>query len=61
LMKALVHTGESPSDPAGVDVAQIGLGSPPRPSLVGGTPRPSGPGMEHGIGRSYRFFLISEV
>jgi hypothetical protein len=53
-----VDTGKNPIDPVGTDVARIGLGAPPRPSLVGEIPRPSGPGMEHSIGCYYRFSLV---
>ena len=52
-----MDTGENPYDPLGADVARIGLGAPPRPPLVGETPRPSGSGMEHGTGYSFWFFL----
>ena len=56
-MKALVDTDKNPYDPPGADVARIGLGVPPRPPLVGETHHPSVPGMDHGIGCSFWFFL----
>ncbi|CAD6215442.1 unnamed protein product [Miscanthus lutarioriparius] len=52
LTKALVDTDKNPYDASGMDVARIGLGAPPRPPLVGETPRPSGSGMEHGTEHS---------
>jgi hypothetical protein len=52
-----VDTGKNPSHPTGVDVTRIGLGAPPRPPLVGKTPRPSGLSMDHGIDYGYCFFL----
>ena len=52
-----MDTGKNPCDPTGMDVAWIGLGVPPRPPLIGETPRPSGLGMEHGTGCSYCLFL----
>ena len=52
-----MDTGKNPCDPTGMDVAWIGLGVPPKPPLVGETPYPSSPGMEHGIGYSFWFFL----
>jgi hypothetical protein len=55
-MKALAYTGMNPIDPMGANVAQIGLGAPPRPPLVGETPHPSGPGMEHDTCCSYCLF-----
>ena len=55
-MKALADTSKNPYDPMGMDVAQIGLGAPPRPPLIGKTPRPFGLGMEHGTGCSYCLF-----
>jgi hypothetical protein len=61
LTKALTNAGKDPADPAGMDVAQIGLGAPPRPLLFGETPRPSSPGMEHGTGCSYCLFLSFEL
>ena len=57
LTKALVDTSKNPCDPPGVDVARIGLGAPPRPPLIGETPRPSGSVMEHGTCYSFWFFL----
>ena len=57
LTKALVDTGKNPCDPLGVNVAQIGLGVPPKPPLIGETPRPSSPGMEHDTCCSFWFFL----
>jgi len=56
-MKALVYTGKNPYDPLGTDIAQIGLGVPPRPPLIGETPYASGPGMEHDTCCSFWFFL----
>ena len=56
-MKALVYTGKNPCDPLGMDIAQIGLGAPPRPPLVGETPSPSVPSMEHCTCYSFWFFL----
>ena len=41
---------KNPNDPVGVDLARIGLGAPPRPLLVGATPRPSAPGLAGGEG-----------
>jgi len=52
-----VDIDKKPYDPLGADVARIGLGAPPRPPLIGETPRPSGLGMEHGTGYSFCFFL----
>ena len=49
-MKALGDTDENPDDPLGVDLSRIGLGAPPRPPLVGMTPRPSTPGLASGEG-----------
>jgi hypothetical protein len=60
-MKALAEAGMNPTDPAGMDVAQIGLGAPPRPPLIGETPHPSGPGMEHGASCSYCLSLSFEL
>ena len=50
LTKALGNPTENPSDPMGVDLAQIGLGALPRPPLVGVTPRPFAPGLDGGEG-----------
>ena len=55
-MEALGRTIENPDDPLGVDVARIGLGAPPKPSLDGSTPRPSGAGLDGG--ECYFLFLV---
>jgi hypothetical protein len=61
LMKALGNPDENPNDPLGVDLAQIGLGAPPRPLLAGMTPRPSGLGLD-GIEGCFCFlFSISAL
>ena len=52
-----MDTDKKPYDPPGADVAQIGLGAPPRPLFIGEMPCPSGTGMEHGTCYSFWFFL----
>ena len=49
-MEALRRTNENPNDPLGVDLARIGLGSPPRPPLGGLTPHPFGASLDGGEG-----------
>lgn len=39
-----MNPNANPNDPLGVDLAQINLGAPPRPPLVGASPHPSAPG-----------------
>ena len=57
LTKAIGNPDVNPNDPLGVDLAQIGLGGPSRPSLVGATPRPSAPGLAVDEGWFCLFFI----
>jgi hypothetical protein len=57
-MKALVDASKNPIDPMGMDVTQIGLGAPLRPPLVGKTPHPSSPSMEHDTVVVIALFLV---
>ena len=61
LAKALGNPNINPNDPLGVDLARIGLGAPPRPSLVGMTPHPSGLGLAGGEGRFCFLFCVSAL
>lgn len=53
LTKALGKTDENSNDPSGADLAQFGLGAPPRPPLTGSTPCPTGPGLDRSEGGSF--------
>jgi hypothetical protein len=43
---------------AGASVAHIGLEAPPKSPLVGATPRPTTPGLEHGLGFCLTFLCL---
>ena len=61
LTKALGNFDVNPNDPLGVDLAQISLGGPSRPPLVGATPRPSALGLAGGEGWFCFLFSISAL